>query len=197
MESLINVSSLESHKNPFSNFRGGFDEDHVQETTRFYVITKQLTEGVSKNSKRLHKHGFKLSKLNVQKEVQKHLFNIAKNQINLLATDENLEPMPYQVLDERGEGEVHEYQLLPEEPFYDLTYNQLQNTSELDIIQSLSEIKEKVHAYVVKIEIYQTPIFLMAKLQSNRIILTERKPGFFRFNTKEARLEPCSEESLV
>lgn len=168
-------------------------------SVNLFFITRELKEGVSKSAKVIDKYCFKAWSVDIAPELVQFFINVAKKQIDRVVESEHYELEPYDVISDDLSNKLYTYALNNALSFSDVVTNQIISGTPTSIA-SLSQIKNKLWAYSLKVTNSYGSALIFRKLSKGKIATDENQSIKDRissvFDTETSELKASLQESI-
>lgn len=163
-----------------------------------YFVIRQLKNGQHGSEKVLDKHDFVLRRIDLSKEMKIFFKGVLEEQLDTMLSNTEMEMMEYQVIGDDLKNKIYTYALNNALSFADVINNQLVNPTKIKPINSLSEIKENLWAYCIKVHLTGMQFYSFRKTSKGKIA-TEKPQGLEEkittwFDFQDAELKPFKGE---
>lgn len=172
---------------------------------QLYFITRVLKKGMKKSTKSIDKFDYKLYRVDVNKEIRKHLYDLSIEQLEFMQK-KNFDIADYDAISDDTQ-QIFTYQMKNKAlAFADVIYNVLPYKTKIKTIQNIESIvsSEEMWAYCVGFENEGEWIYTFRKILSGKVAIDEKegsKKGTIKvirtyFSTKSNKLELLHGETV-
>jgi hypothetical protein len=166
---------------------------------RLYLLTRTVKPGLASNARVPDKFGYKCFTININKDIQKELFDLFASKMAYIANEDKFSLEDYSIITDDADQKVLTYTKKEKiKSFIHVVDTDLKNSSELDAVTSLFDIADKLWAYIIEISVNGQTICGMRKMSSSKVLVAEKGKmiaATFRINEKSLALS--KDQSIV
>ncbi|SRR5579883_615510 len=170
---------------------------------RFFLITRQLKEGVPSHRKMLDKYEFTALQVEIDTDLQQYLLTVLRRQLRGVIESTDVEVKEYDVLGDELPT-LYTYAATSTNAFCKILNVQLAAGVDVPQIKSLEEVTGKLWAYCIAIQSPTTPTaYTFRKLFSNKVVVEESENAtglrsfLAYFDTRNTRLERFEGQAIT
>ena len=176
-----------------------FLKDYKNYTTRLYLVTRTLKDGLSLYSKTPDKYEYICYTINTDQQIQKELFNLFLEKTIYCANPDKYVLDDYSIVTDDAEKKILKYTKKEQvKSFIHIVDKDLKNSSELKPVNDLTDIADKLWAYIIEISQCEKVICGLRKMSPSKILVSDKKNSFSTiFKLDERSLKLSHDQSVV
>jgi hypothetical protein len=168
--------------------------------TRLYLVTRTKRLGVVASSTRgLGKFEYQCCTINTNSDIQKELFDLFETKLAYITGGDKFSLEDYSVITDDADKKVLTYTKKEKiKSFIHIMDTDLNHSSELAAINNLSDVAEKLWAYIIEININGQTICGLRKMSPSKVLVAEKGKGIAaNFKINEKSLVLSKDQSIV
>jgi len=174
-------------------------QDSRNRRTRLYLITRTVKQGFSARSRFPDKYEYNCLSINIDQDIQKELFDLFMAKLTHYANEDSYNIEDYSIVTDDIEKKVLKYSKKEQiSSFMHIVDNDIQNSSELTPVKSLSDIADMLWAYIIELSVDNNIVCGLRKMSPSKVMISEKERFITtRFKIKEKSLALFHDQSIV